>query len=80
MKQLEGTYNTERIVRIKPSGIYLGLNFGYQYTNVYSGKICDETQETADRLHIPVKRMCVRANSFDLIASEVIERTDWLPL
>jgi Protein of unknown function (DUF2971) len=80
MKRLEDAYIEERIVRIKPSAIYLGLNFGHHYANTLSGQICDGIRDAAEGLRIPVKQMQVQADSFDLFTADVTRASDWSQL
>ena len=77
MKRLESAYNEERIVRIKPSSIFLGLKFYNQYTNVHSAEICDGIRGDAEGRRVPVKRMRVQRDSFDLVAADVLTKADW---
>jgi hypothetical protein len=78
MRTLENTYNEERIVRVKPSRIYLGLNFGHHYTNVHTGETCDAIRQAAADFHLPVSRMRVQPNSFDLFAADVTNSAGWI--
>ena len=80
MKRLGDSYNDERIVSINPSTIYLGLNFGHHYANTLSGQTCDEIRTIAERLRIPVKRMQVQDNSFDLFTADVVRGAHWSQL
>lgn len=77
MKRLEDEYNRERVINIRPSRIFLGLNIYHQYTNVFTGEGCDEIRAISERERIPVSRMCVQRNSFDLVAIDVIDRNGW---
>jgi hypothetical protein len=77
MKRLEDEYNRERVINIRPSRIFLGLNIYHQYTNVLTGEGCDEICGVSIRDRIPVSRMCVQSNSFDLVAVDVVDRYGW---
>jgi hypothetical protein len=77
MKRLEDEYNRERAINIRPSRIFLGLNVHHQYTNVLTGEGCDEIRGVSEREQIPVSRMCVQSNSFDLVAVDVVDRYGW---
>jgi hypothetical protein len=77
MQRLEKTYHEERVVKIKPSRIYLGLNFDHNYVNELTKQICNSVRETAERASLPVYRMDVRPRSFDLFAADVVDNTGW---
>jgi Protein of unknown function (DUF2971) len=75
--RLEEQYNRERVVNVRPTQVILGLNAHHQFTNVNSGACCDEIRELAVRERIPVMRMQVAPNSFDLTSVQVIDRLGW---
>jgi hypothetical protein len=77
MKRLEDEYNQERVVNIKPTKIFLGLNIYHQYTNVFTGEGCDEIRKVSERERIPVSRMHVRRDSFDFVAIDVVDKSGW---
>lgn len=76
-KRLNDEYNRERIVDIRPSRIFLGLNIHHQYTNADTGKACDELRRVCELERIPVSRVYVQSNSFDLVARDVVDRYGW---
>jgi hypothetical protein len=75
--RLEQQYNRERVVDVRPTQVILGLNVHSQFTNVTTGSVCDEIRDIAARSHIPVTRMQVQPNSFDLTEITVVDRFGW---
>lgn len=75
--RLEQQYNRERVVDVRPAQVILGLNVHSQFTNVTTGSVCDEIRDIAARSHIPVTRMQVQPNSFDLTEITVVDRFGW---
>lgn len=75
--RLEQQYNRERAMDVRPTQVLLGLNAHHQFTNEKSGACCDEIRDIADRNNIPVTRMYVQPNSFDLAPIKVVDRNGW---
>ncbi|OOQ57978.1 DUF2971 domain-containing protein [Mucilaginibacter pedocola] len=65
-KELEGIYNEECMLRIMPTRIFLGLNFGDNYNNASTAETIDKIEFIARQNDIPTHRMRAEHNSFNL--------------
>ena len=70
-KKLEDECNKKRAIFIKPSKIYLGLNYYHNYSNTKTGDICKKIITQAEQNQIPIRRMRANSKGFDFYDEQI---------
>ncbi len=73
-RDLERNYNKECAILLRPSKIYLGLLYGHNYSNAFTGDQCKQIISYANKFNIPIHRMTAAQNNFNLYDEHVKEK------
>lgn len=66
MKKRETIYENERIIKIKPSAVFLGLLYRNNYTNELTGEKCKKILALKKENEVPLYKMVAQPNNFEL--------------